>query len=65
MLLYLTLYSHYCMPPLSDNIRMGRVRSMNVEREFTVFENDMDWRKRKRLQLVEADEYRTIFAARM
>ena len=31
---------------------------MNKNREFTVFENDMDWRKRKRLQLLEADEFR-------
>jgi hypothetical protein len=31
---------------------------MNIEREFTVFVNDMDWRKRKRLQLLEADDFR-------
>ena len=31
---------------------------MNMDREFTVFENDMDWRKRKRLQLLEADDFR-------
>jgi len=31
---------------------------MNENREFTVFENDMDWRKRKRLQLLEADDFR-------
>jgi len=31
---------------------------MNKNREFTVFENDMDWRKRKRLQLLEADDFR-------
>jgi len=31
---------------------------MNIDREFTVFENDMDWRKRKRLQSLEADDFR-------
>jgi len=31
---------------------------MNMDREFTVFENNMDWRKRKRLQLLEADDFR-------
>jgi len=31
---------------------------MNENREFTVFENDMDWTKRKRLQLLEADDFR-------
>jgi hypothetical protein len=31
---------------------------MNMDREFTVFENDMDWRKRKRLRLLEADDFR-------
>ncbi len=31
---------------------------MNKNREFTVFENDMDWRKWKHLQLLEADDFR-------
>jgi hypothetical protein len=31
---------------------------MNIDREFSVFENDMDWRKRKRLILLEADDFR-------
>jgi hypothetical protein len=31
---------------------------MNIEREFTVFENDTDWKKRKRLILLEADDFR-------
>jgi len=31
---------------------------MNENREFSVFENDMDWRKRKRLELLEADDFR-------
>jgi len=31
---------------------------MNMDREFTVFENDMDWRKRKRLQSLEANDFR-------
>ena len=34
------------------------MESMNIDREFTVFENDMDWRKRKRIQLLEADDFR-------
>jgi hypothetical protein len=31
---------------------------MNIDREFTVFENDMNWRKRKHLQLLETDDFR-------
>jgi len=31
---------------------------MIMDREFTVFENEMDWRKRKRLQLLDADDFR-------
>jgi len=31
---------------------------MNENREFTIFENDMDWRKRKHLKLLEADDFR-------
>ena len=38
---------------------------MNIDREFTVFENDIDWTKRKRLQALGADEYTRIFATRM
>jgi len=30
---------------------------MDTERIFTIFENDMDWRKRKQLQLLEADDF--------
>ena len=37
---------------------------MNENREFTVFENDIDWRKRKRLQLLEADDFRRARFAR-
>ena len=35
---------------------------MNIDREFTVFENDMDWRKRKRLQFLEPDDVMLIRA---
>jgi hypothetical protein len=34
------------------------MKSMNIDREFTVFENDMEWRKRKQLQLLEEDDFR-------
>ena len=37
---------------------------MNKNREFTVFENNMDWRKRKRLQLLEADDFRRAIFTR-
>ncbi len=30
---------------------------MNMDREFTVFENDMDWRKRKHLKLLDVDDF--------
>jgi len=33
---------------------------MNIDKEFTVFENDIDWRKRKRLQLLEEDDFRRV-----
>jgi len=38
---------------------------MNMEREYTVFENDMDYRKRKRLQALEADDFRGAIFTRM
>jgi hypothetical protein len=31
---------------------------MNINREFTVFENNMDLRKQKLLQSLEADDFR-------
>ena len=31
---------------------------MNINREFAVFENEIYWRTRKRLQLLETDEFR-------
>jgi hypothetical protein len=30
---------------------------MIMDREFTVFENDMNWRKRKRIQLLDSDDF--------
>jgi hypothetical protein len=38
---------------------------MNVGKEFTNFETEMNWRDRKRIQLVDTDDRRTIFAERM
>ena len=52
------IYSTYCIPLLSNKFRKGQVKPMNIDREFTVFENDMDWKKRKRLQSLEADDFR-------
>ena len=52
------IYSTYCILLLSNKFRKGQMESMNIDREFTVFENDMDWRKRKRLQSLEADDFR-------
>jgi len=40
------------------NKKLLEVKSMNKNREFTVFENDMGWRKRKHLNLLEADDFR-------
>ena len=35
---------------------------MNIDREFVVFENDINWRKRKHLQLLDGDDFqRAIF----
>ena len=37
---------------------------MIIDREFTVFENDMNWRKRKRIQLLDRDDFqRTRFTS--
>ena len=58
MPLYTTIYTTYCILLSSDKFRKGQVKTMNMDREFTVFENYMDWRKRKRLQLLEADDFR-------
>ena len=30
---------------------------MKMDREFTIFADDIDWRKRKRLRLLEADDF--------
>jgi hypothetical protein len=38
---------------------------MNMEREFTIFEKDMNCQSRKRFQSMNADEWRTLFAERM
>jgi hypothetical protein len=37
---------------------------MNIDREFSVFEDDMNWRKRKRIQLIEADDFRRAIFTR-
>jgi len=34
------------------------VKTMNMEREFTNFETEMSWRNRKRLQLLDANDFR-------
>ena len=58
MPLYAVIYTTYYIHLLSDNVWKGELKSMNIDREYTVFENDMDWRKRKRLQLLEEDDFR-------
>ena len=64
MHLYSMIYTTYCiLLPLGISGR--RVNSMNIDREFTVFEYDKGWMKRKRLQALGADEYTKIFATRM
>jgi len=64
MHLYATVYTTCCIQMLLE-ISGRRVNSMNIDREITVFEYDKDWNKRKRLQILEADRYTKIFAARM
>ena len=58
MLLYTMIYSTYCIPVSSDKFREEQVKSMNMNREYTVFEDDVEWRKRKRLQLLEENDFR-------
>jgi|GEM_PF-5500936 len=38
---------------------------MNMDREFTNFETEMNWRDRKRIQLLDTGDRKTIFAERM
>jgi len=64
MHLYAMIYTTCCIQMLLE-ISGRRVNSMNINRESTVFEYDKGWMKRKRFQLVEADVYKKIFAARM
>lgn len=62
MPLYTSIYTTYCILLPADNSREGQMKTMNSEREHTVFETDMDWRKRKRRQLSESDDFqRTTF----
>ena len=57
--MYTTIYSStvYCYYP--TNFGKDRRKQMDIYREFTVFENDMNWRKRKRLQSLETDDFRS------
>ena len=64
MPLYTMIYTAYCIQLPSNKFRKGRMKSMNMNREFTIFENDMDWRKRKRLQSLEADDFRRALFTR-
>ena len=58
------IYTTCCILLSSDKFRKGQTESMNMDRKFTVFENDMDWRKRKRLQLLEGDDFRSAIFTR-
>jgi len=64
MPLYTTIYTTYCILLPSEKFRKGQMKSMNMDREFTVFENDMDWRKQKRLQSLETDDFRKAIFTR-
>jgi len=65
MLMYTMLYTTYHILLSSEKFRKGQVKSIMIDREFTVFENDMYWRTRKRLQLLEADDFRKAIFTRM
>jgi hypothetical protein len=65
MSLYTIIYTTYCILLSSDKFWKGQVRSMKMDREFTVFENDMDWRKRKLLRSLEGDDFRRVIFERM
>ena len=64
MPLYTMIYTTHGILLSPDKFRKGQVKSMNMDREFTVFENDMDWRKRKRLQSLDADDFRRVIFTR-
>ena len=38
---------------------------MNMDREFMVFENDMDWRKRKQIQSLDTDDFQSAIFTRV
>lgn len=52
------IYNAYCILLSSDKFRKGEIKSIMIDREFSVFENEKDYRLRKRLQLLEADDFR-------
>ena len=59
MPLYTIIYTTYCILSSSEKFRKEQVRSMKENREYSIFENDMNWRKRKRRLQQEADDFRS------
>jgi hypothetical protein len=59
MPMYTIIYTTYCILPSSEKFRKEQVRSMEKNREYSIFENDMNWRKRKRRLQQEADDFRS------
>lgn len=52
------IYNTYYILLSSDKFRKEEVKSIMIDREFSVFENEKDYRLRKRLQLLEANDFR-------
>lgn len=59
MPMYTIIYTTYCILLSSEKFRKEQVRSMKENREYSIFENDMNWRKRKRRLQQEADDFRS------
>lgn len=59
MPLYTIIYTTCCILLSSEKLWKEPVRSMEKNREYSIFENDMNWRKRKRRLKQEADDFRS------
>jgi hypothetical protein len=58
MPLYVMIYTTCCIILSSKNFREETVKSMVIDREFTSFETEISWKKRKRRQKLDADDFR-------
>ncbi len=58
MPLYTMIYSTYCILLTSNKFRKGYVKSMKMDRQFKQFERSIDGWNRKRLLIMDVDDYK-------